>query len=138
MDSGARLPLQTDALRAHLTAQIKRYERVHLVNLVNQVKYERPVKEAFENALLVLSEDESKVKYQYWDFHRECKGMRFDRVDELVGRLREDVEQEGWFQWEGPLAEVAEGRRDARKTQRSVVRTNCASSPSLRASDGPR
>lgn len=66
------------------------------MNLVNQVKYERPVKEAFENALLVLAEPEDKVKYWYWDFHRECKGMRFERVEALVGKLRKELDDEGY------------------------------------------
>jgi hypothetical protein len=60
---------------------------------VNQVKYERPVKEAFENAMIVV--DEPKAKYVYFDFHKECKGMRFDRVNVLVDQLREGLDEEG-------------------------------------------
>lgn len=84
---------QTSALRSHLSEQIAIYGSVYLVNLVNQVKYERPVKEAFENAMIVV--DEPKAKYVYFDFHKECKGMRFDRVTALVEKLREGLDEEG-------------------------------------------
>ena len=84
---------QASALRTHLSEQITLYGAVYLVNLVNQVKYERPVKEAFENAMIVV--DEPKAKYVYFDFHKECKGMRFDRVNVLVDQLREGLDEEG-------------------------------------------
>lgn len=86
--------VQISALRSHLSEQIAIYGDVHLVNLVNQVKYERPIKEAFENAMLVV--DEPRAKYQYFDFHKECKGMKFDNVKALVDRLEGDLEKEGF------------------------------------------
>jgi len=39
--------------------------------------------------------DEPKAKYVYFDFHKECKGMRFDRVQGLVERLREGLDENG-------------------------------------------
>jgi hypothetical protein len=84
--------LQSSALKSHLEDQIETYGDITLVNLVNQVKYERPVKEAFENAMLVVNEP--RAKYVYFDFHKECKGMRFDRVSGLVDELKGQLEGE--------------------------------------------
>jgi hypothetical protein len=36
-----------------------------------------------------------KAHYEYFDFHRECKGMRFDRVSVLIDRLRSALENQG-------------------------------------------
>lgn len=147
---GSRFSSQTSALRAHLSEQIAIYGDVHLVNLVNAVKYERPVKEAFENAMMVV--DEPRAKYLYFDFHKECKGMRFDRVAGLVDRLRNDLEAEGcvcrasrkreealilrrsFFHHVGPVPSPHATELfspQPRKVQKSVVRTNCERPASL-------
>ena len=37
----------------------------------------------------------SDVDYQYFDFHAECKHMRWERISLLVDRLKEDLEKLG-------------------------------------------
>jgi phosphatidylinositol 4-phosphatase len=37
----------------------------------------------------------SDIDYQYFDFHAECKHMRWDRISVLVDRLKEDLEKLG-------------------------------------------
>lgn len=32
-----------------------------------------------------------KVQYDYFDFHRECKNMRWDRIDLLLNRIKDDL-----------------------------------------------
>ena len=36
-----------------------------------------------------------KVKYEYFDFHKECKNMRWDRIGELIGSIEEELKQNG-------------------------------------------
>lgn len=79
---------------------VKHYGSVYAVNLVNQKGYEQPVKAAFEQQVERSKNDPSltgKVHYLYWDFHAECKGMRFDRIDILINDLAEPLNQMGWF-----------------------------------------
>ncbi len=66
----------------HFHEQNDLYGDVFLVNLVNQSGYEQPVKEAYER--LVAKLNNPRVHYQYYDFHHECKGMKFERVLGLV------------------------------------------------------
>ena len=73
------------AFEKHMTNQVSCYGKNYLVNLVNQKGYEKPVKEAYENAITKL--DHPLVNYTYFDFHHECKGMKFDRVSLLVDHL---------------------------------------------------
>jgi GH35 family endo-1,4-beta-xylanase len=61
------------------------YGEVYLVNLVNQKGYEKPVKDAYERAVEELGN--AHVHYTYYDFHHECKGMKFEKVMQLVERL---------------------------------------------------
>jgi hypothetical protein len=36
-----------------------------------------------------------QVKYQYFDFHNECKHMRWDRINLLIDSLADDLLRDG-------------------------------------------
>lgn len=57
------------------------------------------------------------VRYEAFDFHAECRHMRWDRLNILMDRLSHDQEQMGYFllSRDGSLLSVQEG----------VFRTNC-------------
>ncbi|KAF8807270.1 inositol/phosphatidylinositol phosphatase [Phlegmacium glaucopus] len=110
------LPSTATAMRTHLTTLNKLYGTQSLVNLVNQKGYEKPVKDAYERYVDQL--DLPNVKYQYFDFHNECKKMRWDRINLLVDRMKDDLDGDGYFQING-------GDSKPRKNQTGVVRTNC-------------
>ena len=38
----------------------------------------------------VANSKNPKIKYESFDFHKECKGMRFDRLNILTERLSDD------------------------------------------------
>ncbi|KAJ9477010.1 Phosphatidylinositol-3-phosphatase SAC1 [Pseudozyma hubeiensis] len=108
-------PETTEATRRHFEDQVARYGDNYLVNLVNQKGYEKPVKEAYERAVEKLHNPQ--VHYTYYDFHHECKGMKFERVMDLVERLQtKGLKSNDYFA-------VEEGKVVSQ--QRSVVRTNC-------------
>lgn len=108
-------PETAEATRRHFDDQVKRYGDNYLVNLVNQKGYEKPVKEAYERAVEKLAN--AHVHYTYYDFHHECKGMKFERVMDLIERLQtKGLKSTDYFASEGGKV-VSE--------QRSVVRTNC-------------
>ncbi|KEP48814.1 putative recessive suppressor of secretory defect protein [Rhizoctonia solani 123E] len=125
MDVGAT----QHALRAHLTDLKSNYGDVVLVNLVNQVGYEMPVKDAFERAIEEVMDGSTGltvgghgrvegIGYEYFDFHKECKGMRWDRINLLVDRLQDRLDAHGWFH-------VSASSTTPVQTQRGAVRTNC-------------
>lgn len=84
---------KVDSLRRHFDTLLSNYGDLYLVNLVNQKGYEKPVKEAFERAVQELNDP--RIHYTYFDFHHECKGLRFDRVSLLVDRLGSDLQKQG-------------------------------------------
>lgn len=108
-------PETTEATRKHFDDQVARYGDNYLVNLVNQKGYEKPVKEAYERAVEKLGNPQ--VHYTYYDFHHECKGMKFERVMDLIERLEQKgLKHSDYFASEnGKVVSL----------QRSVVRTNC-------------
>ena len=36
-----------------------------------------------------------KAKYEYFDFHSECKNMRWDRISVLIAKLEDDLLRRG-------------------------------------------
>jgi hypothetical protein len=112
---------QISALRLHLAEQTRIYNEVWLVNLVNQKGHEQPVKEAFERAMETVADP--KAHYLYWDFHAECKGLRFDRVQRLVDILAPDLEKMGYFHIVVNQDASVPVKPDHRQT--GVIRSNC-------------
>ncbi|TFK30399.1 inositol/phosphatidylinositol phosphatase [Coprinopsis marcescibilis] len=109
------LPQTGDALRRHLSAQVKTYGTVRMVNLINQKGHEKPVKDAYERFISEL--DMPEVQYEYFDFHAECRKMRWDRISLLLDRIKDDLEKQGYFACRDNDSVVQE--------QSGVVRTNC-------------
>lgn len=86
------LSTTAESLARHFEQQVGLYGDQYLVNLVNKSGYEKPVKEAYERALDALRNP--RVHYTYFDFHHECKGLRFDRVSVLIDSLDEELHQQ--------------------------------------------
>jgi len=108
----------TESLRRHFEQLNTIYGDVYALNLVNQKGYEKPVKEAFEKSIAVLANP--KVHYTYFDFHHECKGLRFDRVSVLLDSLEEEIHTQGFFMHDTKSSSTRPGHQ-----QTSVMRTNC-------------
>lgn len=105
------------AFEKHITQQVKTYGKNYLVNLVNQKGYEKPVKDAYEDAVKKL--DHPLVDYTYFDFHHACKGMKFGRVSLLLDELiRKGLSGHDYFSLDTTDAPRLQ-------LQKSVVRTNC-------------
>lgn len=103
-------------MQKHLAAQTAIYGQLNLVNLVNQKGHEKPVKDAYERHIAQLSLPD--VKYEYFDFHMECKNMRWDRISLLIDILKEDLERTGYYAQSNSEAGPS-------RLQTGVVRTNC-------------
>ncbi|GME73987.1 unnamed protein product [Ambrosiozyma monospora] len=78
-------PTDYSATKKHFEKTVQKYGVNYLVNLVNQSGYEKPVKLSYENAVTALNDP--NIKYTYFDFHHECRKMRWDRVKLLLEHL---------------------------------------------------
>jgi len=110
------LETTVEAMRLHFQDQVSNYGEQSLVNLVNQKGHEKPVKDAYERALAQVEMPE--VTYQYFDFHNECKHMRWDRISVLIEKMEVDLANKGFFHLSSNQAEPS-------RRQLGVVRTNC-------------
>ncbi|ORY27995.1 inositol/phosphatidylinositol phosphatase [Naematelia encephala] len=125
------IPETASALRTHLHQMIATYGTTYLVNLVNHKGHEHPVKDAFERNMAQAKATDpliaEKAHYVYFDFHTECKGMRFDRISVLIDRLAPALDDMGWFHAVAPPVNFSgnQGELKVLQTQTGVVRSNC-------------
>ncbi|KAI9317191.1 SacI homology domain-containing protein [Dichotomocladium elegans] len=108
-----------EAARAHFDEQIKLYGPQILVNLINKKGYELPMGQAYSRTVEQLNDP--RLYYTHFDFHNECKHMRWDRIQLLVDQLEEQLVKQGFFYYDATDANAP----TVRKTQTSVVRSNC-------------
>ncbi|WAQ89699.1 hypothetical protein PtA15_11A390 [Puccinia triticina] len=113
------IPESLEAMKAHFDQQISIYGDQYLFNLVNSSGYEKAVKDAYEKGVKNLNNP--RVHYTYFDFHQECKGLRFDRVQILIDQLHDELVDQAYFFQEFSGAKS----NPPSKVQKSVVRTNC-------------
>ncbi|KAE9410696.1 hypothetical protein BT96DRAFT_1011447 [Gymnopus androsaceus JB14] len=110
------LPDTPDAMKLHLLEQVSIYGPQTLVNLVNHKGHEKPVKDGYERLVAQLALPD--VRYQYFDFHTECKNMRWDRISLLIDKLDEDLKRQGYFHLDS-------SNPQSTRLQSGTVRTNC-------------
>ncbi|CAG8526438.1 9177_t:CDS:10, partial [Acaulospora colombiana] len=111
------LPNTSDATRKHFDEQTKIYGKQILVNLVNKKGSEYRVAEGYDKAVTRLND--SRISYYHFDFHHECREMKWDRIQILIDLIEEDLIQQGYY-----YSEELNGLNILR-LQTSVVRTNC-------------
>ncbi|CAL1547866.1 unnamed protein product [Lymnaea stagnalis] len=116
-----RLPnpvvLETDHLTAfqkHFDHQIFIYGDQVIVNLINQEGPEQVLEKKLSQ--VVTSAQNKNIRYEPFDFHKECKKMRWDRLSILMDRLEPDRKKFGYFLQRGEAVLM---------TQSGVFRTNC-------------
>ncbi|SCU92934.1 LADA_0G00408g1_1 [Lachancea dasiensis] len=110
-----------DAFSKHFEQQKELYGVNYLVNLVNQKGHELPVKNSYESAVSALNDP--KIHYVYFDFHHECRKMKWHRVKLLIDHLQKmGLDPKDVFHKSMDLS----GRTiEVLREQSSVVRTNC-------------
>ncbi|KAI7863846.1 SacI homology domain-containing protein [Spinellus fusiger] len=105
--------------RAHFDQQIQLYGPQLLINLTNKKGYELPVSSAYRRSVELLGDP--RLFYVHFDFHHECRNMRWHRVQLLIDMLEPELRKQEYcfVDYSNPSAPVL------RKTQTSVARTNC-------------
>lgn len=115
--------LNSDVMRKNY-ADIKRsYENCTLVNLIDRKGSQGRLGEYLQKMNGAVGED--GIALTWFDFHAECKNMKYENLSKLLDELKNEVENYGYFYLEMGKNEK-EGERPARKNmQKGIFRTNC-------------
>ena len=90
---------QMDVCQKHLNELTSLYGRVVLINLINHTGAEGRMEKEFASVLQSLNLP--GVRFESFDFHHECRKMRWDRLSILMERIARDQEDIGYFHSEG-------------------------------------
>lgn len=107
--------LHAEAFHRHLDFQVFHYGKHILVNLVDHKGAEELLEKAYRQHAESLGSP--NVRYEAFDFHHECRKMRYDRLDVLIDRLAHEQDEFGYFLINGEGMVLSE--------QEGVFRTNC-------------
>ena len=108
------------AFKKHFTDIVKRYGNAQIALLVDQHGPEAKIGEEYEKHVAHLNENGGingiKIGFQWFDFHKECRGMHFENVLKLMDSLEAPLKHFGTF--EGLDGKVIH-------SQTGILRTNC-------------
>ncbi|KAL7728141.1 hypothetical protein ACLKA6_002274 [Drosophila palustris] len=102
------------AFELHFTKELSIYERVCIVNLVEQSGKEKLIGDSF--AEHVIKYNNEHLIYVTFDFHDYCRGMRFENVSALIDAVGPEAGAMG-FHWRDQRGMIC--------NQKSVFRVNC-------------
>ncbi|TDH72095.1 hypothetical protein CCR75_001255 [Bremia lactucae] len=109
------------AFQKHAYELISLYGRVLLINLIDkkkdQLKLGEAVTKTVAGAATMDSHILAAVRLVWFDFHHECRNMKWNNLEKLIKQVDTDFLDHGYF------CESADGRVVSR--QSGVVRTNC-------------
>eukprot|EP00271_Cylindrocystis_brebissonii_P019658 TRINITY_DN6095_c0_g1_i1.p1 TRINITY_DN6095_c0_g1~~TRINITY_DN6095_c0_g1_i1.p1 ORF type:complete len:595 (-),score=105.56 TRINITY_DN6095_c0_g1_i1:902-2686(-) len=104
----------TSLVARHIHDLRERYGPVLVLDLVNQTGSEAKLGTLFGVAVDALKDEE--LTYHAFDFHKECKNMRYDRLDMLFHQVEPYLSKFGFFLCKG---------EEVLSTQLGIARTNC-------------
>ncbi|KAG8521559.1 Phosphatidylinositide phosphatase SAC1 [Galemys pyrenaicus] len=104
-----------DGFQRHFDSQVIIYGKQVIVNLVNQKGSEKPLEQAF--ATMVSSLASGMIRYIAFDFHKECKNMRWDRLSILLDQVAEMQDELSYF--------LVDSAGKVVTNQEGVFRSNC-------------
>ncbi|XP_041974795.1 phosphatidylinositol-3-phosphatase SAC1 [Aricia agestis] len=102
------------AYTRHLRDQLQRYGNQVLLNLIDQRGKEEALERGYRAAVAAAALP--AVRYEPFDFHAECRGMRYDRLAVLLDRVAHEQSEFGYFMSRGGSVLLRQG---------GAFRTNC-------------
>ncbi|KAK3855727.1 hypothetical protein Pcinc_037892 [Petrolisthes cinctipes] len=107
-----------EAFTRHFESQVLCYGKQVAINLIDQKGKEGKLHENYKHLIDTSNRQMVKdnVRYEYFDFHHECRKLRWDRLSILMERLAPDRESMGYFLIRDGVVLLE---------QEGVFRTNC-------------
>jgi hypothetical protein len=110
--------INRQAFDRHFDELRRRYGFVHIVLLVDKQGGEKKIGEEYENVTKSSTKTGGfhKLGFDWFDFHTECRGMKFENVQKLVHALGDTMSS---------LGETVIDGQTTKQKQTGIIRTNC-------------
>jgi len=113
-----------DACLKHVEDLVANYSDIHgdgsvlFVNLIDNKKQEGMLGAAFHEAIESTKKHVHRyLRYEWFDFHKECSKMRWHNLSKLINAIDDDFQKQGYFH------KLPDGR--VVSWQKGVTRSNC-------------
>ena len=80
-----------EAFVKHFEREVGQYERVAVVNLVDQAGKEKSLSDAYLHHIVAYNS--ADLIYVAFDFHEYCRGMKFENVSILVESIKDVIKE---------------------------------------------
>uniref|UniRef100_A0A8D9BUV5 Phosphatidylinositol-3-phosphatase SAC1 n=1 Tax=Cacopsylla melanoneura TaxID=428564 RepID=A0A8D9BUV5_9HEMI len=104
-----------EAVNKHFKSQEPYYGYQVILNLIDQCGDEGDIEKAYRNSIRLLNSE--RVQYEAFDFHKECRKMRWDRLQILIDRVAQTQDAFSTF--------LLLQKSKLLSSQEGVFRTNC-------------
>lgn len=106
------------AIKKHFQDLKRRYGGVQVACLIDKHGPENIIGVPFEKTMHSLQESNQLegVQFEWFDFHAECRGMKFENVSRLVDKLGDTIKLYG---------ETVISKDGVEAAQSGIIRTNC-------------
>ncbi|PKK80867.1 hypothetical protein RhiirC2_723362 [Rhizophagus irregularis] len=108
------------AFKKHFDNLIELYGHISCINLTELTNREAIVGSAYREAVERLG-DEKNIEYIGFDFHQQCKGMKYENILKLVEMLKTNFNKMSYY-WQ---ANKVTGEKEVHCQQTGIFRTNC-------------
>ena len=106
----------------HLSELLSLYSEIAIINLIDKKGNQKAIGTALQNALEIIKNP--KIHYTWFDFHHECRAMKWENLSHLVREEEQLVGKFGFF--ECFLEQNQDwGEETVVSRQNGVLRTNC-------------
>lgn len=109
------------AMKKHFSNLAKSYGALQAVSLIDKHGVEVKIGNAYEDYVRKINEEggagAQEVKFNWFDFHNICRGMKFENVSVLIGELASFLASSGWT--------TIHQSSTPNQAQSGIIRTNC-------------
>jgi len=111
--------------KRHFDMLVKDYGNQVIINLIDKKRFQHKVGLEFERVCEELVKQKSELKYVWFDFHQECKKMKYENLSRLLTIIETDTSHMGMFE-----ADITKNNNNTltgtvHQKQKGTFRTNC-------------
>ena len=79
----------------HFETTIDKYGEQVLINLIDKKGSQKTIGDAFTKLVKSLKND--KLHYEWFDFHGECKKMKWENLSKLIAKIKDNIDKQDYF-----------------------------------------
>jgi phosphatidylinositol 4-phosphatase len=83
------------AATKHFDASVKKYGEHILINLIDKKGSQKKIGDAFTKLIKNLGND--KLTYEWFDFHHECRKMKWENLSKLIDNIKDKMDSFDYF-----------------------------------------